>query len=47
MVSRPFSDDHNKIDWHPDFGPVGLAVSPTSNKITISGRLKKVVPNLR
>ena len=44
---KQLSGDHDGHDYHPDFGPVGLAVSPTSDKITIWGRLKKVVPDLR
>ncbi len=44
---KQLSDDHNGSDYHPDFGPGGLAVSLTSNKITIWGRLKKLAPNLR
>ena len=44
---KQLSDVHNGGDYGPDFGPIGLAVSPTSNKITIWGRLKKLVPNLR
>ena len=44
---KQLSDDHNGSDYHPEFGPGGLAVSPTSNKVTIWGRLKKLVPNLR
>ena len=35
------------IDDQPDFSPAGLAVSPTSNKITTWGRLKKLAPNRR
>ena len=34
-------------DSHPDFSPVGLAVSPISNKITTWGGLKKLAPNRR
>ena len=41
------SDGHNGSDLHPDFGPVGLAVSPASSTITIWGKLKKLPPNLR
>ena len=44
---KQLSDDHNGSDYHPDFGPGGLAVSPTSNTITIWGRLKKLSSNLR
>ena len=34
-------------DAEPDIRSVGLAVSPTSNKITTWGRLKKRASNLR
>ncbi len=44
---KQLSDEHNGSDYHPDFGPGGLAVSPTSNKITIWGRLKKLASDLR
>ena len=44
---KQLSHGHNGADYHPDFGPGGLAVSPTSNQITIWGRLKKLAPNLR
>ncbi len=44
---RQLSDNHNGGDYKPDFGPTGLAVSPTSNEITIWGELKKLAPNLR
>ena len=37
---KQLSDLHDGGDYQPDFSPVGLAVSPTSNKITIWGRLK-------
>ena len=39
---RQLSDARDHI---PDISPLGLAVSPASNKITIWGRLKKLVPN--
>ena len=39
---KQLSHDHNGGDNNPDFGPLGLAVSPTSNKITIWGRLKNL-----
>ena len=42
---KQLSDDRRANDYHPDFGPVSLAVSPASNKITIWGRLKKLAPN--
>ena len=44
---KQLSDDHNASDAQPDFRPIGLAVSPTSNKITIWGKLKRLAPNLR
>ena len=39
---KQLSDDHKGNEYYPDFGPGGLAVSPTSNKITIWGRLKNL-----
>ena len=44
---KQLSDDHNAIDTHPDFGPVGRAVSPTSKTTTTWGRLKKLTLKLR
>ena len=44
---KQLSDFHNEWDSHPDFSPMGLAVSPASNTATIWGRLKKPAPNLR
>ena len=44
---KQLSKVHDGIDYQPDFSPVGLAVSPSSNKITTWGRLKKLAPNLR
>ncbi len=44
---KQLSDFHNGRDAHPDFGPIGLAVAPSSNTITIWGRLKKLAPDLR
>ena len=44
---KQLSDVHNGHDTHPDFGLIGRAVSPTSNTITIWGRLKKLASNLR
>ena len=44
---RQLSDDRNARDHQPDISPLGLAVSPTSNKSTTWGRLKKLAPNLR
>ena len=38
---KQLSDDHDGIDFQPDFSQVGLAVSPTSNTATIWGRLRK------
>ena len=44
---KQLSDGHDADDFQPDFNPVGLAVSPAANRITIWGRLKKRAPNLR
>ena len=49
---KQLSDDHDGIDYQPDFSPVGLAVSPTavssaSKTATLWGRLKKLEPNRR
>ena len=44
---RQLSDDRGARDFEPDISPLGLAVSPAANKITIWGRLKKLAPNLR
>ena len=44
---RQLSDGGNARDFEPDISPVGLAVSPTSNKVTIWGKLKKVELNRR
>ena len=44
---RQLSDDRGARDYDPDISPLGLAVSPTSNKSTTWGRLKKLAPNLR
>ena len=44
---KQLSKNHDGIDNQPDFSPVGLAVSPSSNKITTWGRLKKLALNLR
>ena len=49
---KQLSDDHAGIDDHPDFSPVGLAVSPTavspaSKTATLWGRVKKRASNLR
>ncbi len=44
---KQISDGHDTHDFEPDFNPVGLAVSPAANKITIWGRLKKLSPDLR
>lgn len=39
---------HKGGDGHPDwFAPVGLAVSPVGNRLTIWGKLKKLTPVLR
>ena len=44
---KQLSNVHDGIDYQPDFSPVGLAVSPISNKITTWGGLKKLAPNRR
>ena len=44
---KQLSDVHVGIDYQPDFSPIGLVVSPTSNTATIWGRLKKRASNLR
>ena len=44
---RQLSDVGNALDFEPDISPLGLAVSPASNKSTTWGRLKKRAPNLR
>ena len=44
---KQLSDDHNGADYHPDFGPGGLAVSPASKTAAIWGRLKKSASNVR
>ena len=44
---RQLSDGRNAIDLEPDISPLGLAVSPASNKTTTWGRLKKRASNLR
>ena len=44
---RQLSDNRNAIDLQPDISPLGLAVSPASNKSTTWGRLKKVELNRR
>ena len=49
---KQLSGDHDGSDSHPDFSPVGLAVSPTavssaSKTATLWGRLKELEPNRR
>ena len=44
---KQLSDDHNARDAQPDFRPIGLAVSPSSNTATLWGRVKKPAPNPR
>ncbi len=45
---KQLSEEHEGDDTDPDwFDPVGWSVSPTSNKIAIWGRLKKLAPELR
>ncbi len=46
QLKRLSNPIHN--DYHPDwFDPRAWAVSPTGNRITIWGRLKKLAPSLR
>ena len=42
---RRLSDGRNARDYQPDISPLGLAVTPTSNKTTTWGRLKILTPN--
>ena len=44
---KQLTDVHIGVDYQPDFSPVGLAVSPTSNRTTIWGRLKIGASSLR
>ena len=44
---KQLSGEHNGNEYHPDFGPVSLAVSPTAKTSTTWGRLKKLAPTLR
>ena len=44
---KQLSKVRDATDDYPDFGPVGLAVSPSSKSTTTWGRMKKLVPNLR
>ena len=44
---KQLSDFHDGADYGPDFGPVELAVSPTSKTTTIWGRLKKISSSFR
>ncbi len=49
---KQLSDDHNGIDYQPDFSPVGqdispTAVSPTSRTATLWGGLKKISSSFR
>ena len=44
---KQLSDVHAGIDYQPDFSPVELAVSPTSETTTTWGRVKKLAPNHR
>ena len=44
---KQLSGDLRGNEYYPDFGPVTLAVSPASNRITTWGKLKKPAPNLR
>ena len=40
---RQLSDDRNAQDYQPDISPLGLAVSPAANKITVWGKLKSLL----
>jgi len=42
---RQLSHGRNARDYNPDISPLGLAVSPASNKSTTWGKLKKVEPD--
>ena len=44
---KQLSDVHNGGDYEPHFGPMGLAVSPTSKTTTTWGKLKTVELNRR
>ena len=44
---RQLSDGRNALDLGPDISPLGLAVTPASNKNTTWGKLKKVKLNRR
>ena len=44
---RQLSHGRNARNFEPDISPLGLAVSPNSNKTTTWGRLKKRASNLR
>ena len=39
---KQLSDVHDARDYNPDISPVGLAVSPTSNRITVWGKIKSL-----
>ena len=44
---KQLSNVHDGIDYQPDISPLGLSVSPASNKSTIWGRLKKTSSSFR
>ncbi|MDE0299137.1 MAG: hypothetical protein OXN17_10925 [Candidatus Poribacteria bacterium] len=44
---KQLSKIRGATDDHPDFSPVGLAVSPSSKSTTTWGRVKKLAPNRR
>ena len=44
---RQLSNVRGARDYQPDINPLGLAVSPASNKIEVWGRMKKLVPSPR
>ena len=44
---KQLSGDQRGNEYDPDFGPVSLAVSPASNKVTMWGSVKKLEQNRR
>ena len=44
---KQLSDFHKGSDFGPDFGPIGLAVSPASKTAAVWGRLKKTSSSFR
>ena len=39
---KQLSDVHDARDYQPDISPLGLAVSPASNRITVWGKIKSL-----